>query len=208
MKTDISFAKIISVKNKPRMKVVFNKLTALLLFISFSIGATAQSVPDTARLNIGLEAGTPIYLTNMYTYSLGASLRLDFPITKSLYVTGTAGYNNLFASPNFSTTPGGILNVKAADMKTVPLKVGLKLFLIRHFYVLGEVGQTILVNKSEVYALKNNAFTYSPQIGMLFFLKKHNYIDAGIRYEGVGTFFNDTEKYSFWAAHIAYAFNL
>ena len=190
------------------MKVLFNKLATLLLFVSLSIGASAQSIPDTARINVGLSAGLPIALDNMYTYNLGAYLQLDYPITKTLYVTGSAGYNTLFASPNFSTTPGGILNVKAANMQTVPLKLGIKLFVIRHFYLAGEVGQTLLVNKSQVYALKNNALTYSPKMGMLFFLKKHQYIDAGIRYEAVSTFYNDKANYGFWAAHVAYAFNL
>ena len=190
------------------MKAIFTKLATLILFVSLSIGASAQSIPDTARINIGLSAGLPIALNNMYTYNAGAFLQLDYPLTKSIYVTGSAGYNNLFASSKFSTTPSGILNVKAADMQTVPLKLGIKLFLIRHFYVMGEVGQTILVNKTQVYGLKNNAFTYSPQIGMLFFLKNHQYIDAGIRYEALSSFYNDKANYGFWAAHVAYAFNL
>lgn len=190
------------------MKAIFNKLTALFLFVSLSIGASAQSIPDTARINIGLSAGLPIALDNMYTYNVGAYLQVDYPLTKSLYVTGSVGYNTLFASPNFSTTPGGILNVKAANMQTAPLKLGLKIFAIRHFYFAGEVGQTLLLNRSAVYAPKSNAFTFSPQIGMLFFLKKHTYIDAGIRYEAVSTFYNDKANYGFWAAHVAYAFNL
>ncbi len=60
----------------------------------------------------------------------------------------------------------------------------------------------------EVYALNNYAFTYAPQIGILFPLKKHSYIDAGIRYEGVSHFYNDNKTASFWGAHIAYEFNL
>ena len=190
------------------MKPIINKRAALLLFISLSIGASAQSIPDTTRINIGLSAGLPIALDKMYTYNVGAFLQVDYPLTKNLYVTGSAGYNNLFASPDFATTPGGILNVKAANMQTVPLKIGIKLFAIRHFYIAAEAGQTLLVNKAQVYALKNNAFTFSPHVGMLFFLKKHQYIDAGIRYEAVSTFYNDSANYGFWAAHVAYAFNL
>jgi hypothetical protein len=190
------------------MKAIFNKIAALLFITSLTIGASAQSIPDTLRINIGVSAGLPIALDNMYTHNLGGFLRLDYPITRQLYVTGSAGYNTLFASPNYSTTPNGILNVKAANMQTVPLKLGIKLFLIRHFYVAAEAGQTFLVNRSAVYAPKNNAFTFSPQVGMLFFLKKRTYIDAGIRYEAVSSFYNDKANYGFWAAHVAYAFNL
>ncbi len=190
------------------MKAIFNTLAALVLFVSLSISASAQSIPDTVRLNIGLSAGLPIALGDMYTFNAGAYLQADYPLTKHLYVTGSAGYNTLFASSKFSTTPSGIMNVKAANMQTVPLKIGIKLFAIRHFYIAGEVGQTILLNRSAVYAPKSNAFTFSPGAGMLFFLKKHNYIDAGIRYEAASTFYNDNANYGFWAAHVAYAFNL
>lgn len=190
------------------MKALFNKLSTLIFFAVFSTAVMAQPVPDTTRINIGLSAGLPIALGNMYNYNAGAFLQVDYPLTKTLFVTGSAGYNTLFASPNFSTTPGGILGVKAANMQTVPLKLGIKLFAIRHFYIAGEVGQTLLVNRSQVYALKNNAFTFSPHVGMLFFLKNRQYIDAGIRYEAVSTFYNDKANYGFWAAHIAYAFNL
>lgn len=190
------------------MKVLFNKLSALIFFAVFSTGVLAQPIPDTTRINVGLTAGLPIALDNMYTYNAGAFLQVDYPLTNALYVTGSAGYNTLFTSPNFSTTEGGILNVKAANMQTVPLKIGLKIFAIRHFYLAGEVGQTLLLNRSAVYAPKNNAFTFSPRMGMLFFLKNRQYIDAGIRYEAVSTFYNDKANYGFWGAHIAYAFNL
>ncbi|RZA00943.1 MAG: hypothetical protein EOP47_12485 [Sphingobacteriaceae bacterium] len=190
------------------MKVLFNKLSAFIFFAVFSTAVLAQPVPDTMRVNVGITAGLPIALNDMYTHNLGGFLQVDYPLTRTLYVTGSAGYNTLFASPNFSTTPGGILGVKAANMQTVPLKIGIKLFTIRHFYLKGEVGQTLLLNKAAVYAPKSNAFTFSPGAGMLFFLKNHTYIDGGIRYEAVSSFYNDKANYGFWSAHIAYAFNL
>ncbi len=190
------------------MKSLLNKLSAFIFFAVLSTGVLAQPVPDTTRINVGISAGLPIALNDMYTHNLGGYLQVDYPLSSTLYVTGSAGYNTLFASPKFSTTPNGILNVKAANMQTVPLKLGVKFFLIRHFYIAGEVGQTLLLNKAAVYAPKSNAFTFSPNIGMLFFLKNRKYIDAGIRYEAVSTFYNDKANYGFWAAHIAYAFNL
>jgi hypothetical protein len=91
----------------------------------------------------------------------------------------------------------------------MPLKFGYKYFLMKNFYVQGEAGETMILNKAAVYATNSYAFTYSPGAGMLFKLKKrHNYIDAGIRYEGVSSFYNDSDKYNFWALHISYAFNL
>ena len=115
------------------MKALFNKLSTLIFLAVFSTAVMAQPVPDTTRINIGLSGGLPIALDNMYTYNAGAYLQVDYPLTKTLYVTGSAGYNTLFASPNFSTTEGGILNVKAANMQTAPLKIGLKIFCDKAF---------------------------------------------------------------------------
>jgi hypothetical protein len=184
------------------MKLTLHKLIALLLFAGSYLGANAQAVPDTMRVNIGLEGGLP--LNDRYKSVLGVSLRIDYPIARKTYITGTAGYNKMFAA----STPQLILNVPNADLQTVPLKIGIKQFVIRHFYVLGEVGQTLLLNKTQAFATKSSSLTFSPQIGMLFFLKNRTYIDAGIRHEILNSFNNDNEKFNFWAAHIAYAFNL
>lgn len=188
------------------MKIFLHKIIALLLFASSYLSVNAQAIPDTLRISAGIEAGLPN--SSMYSGVLGGSLRIDYPITRKLYVTATGGFNQIFVSSTASGLPTGISNVKFADLQTVPLKAGIKFFAIRHFYLLGEVGQTLLLNKAQAFATYNSSFTISPQIGMLFFLKKRTYIDAGIRYETLKSFNNDNEKIDFWAAHVAFAFNL
>ena len=188
------------------MKISLHKIVALLLFAGSYLGVNAQSIPDTLRISVGTEAGLPN--NSKYSAVLGGSLRIDYPITRKLYVTATGGFNQMFVSNAASTFPSGILNVKNAALQTVPIKAGIKYFAIRHFYLLGEVGETLLLNKAQAFATYNSSFTFSPQIGMLFFLKKRTYIDAGIRYESVKSFNNDNEKLDFWAAHVAFAFNL
>lgn len=188
------------------MRTTLHKIIALLLFAGSSFSVNAQAIPDTLRISVGVNAGMPN--SSMYSSVLGGSLRIDYPITRKLYVTATGGFNQIAVSSTASTTPQGILGVKNADLQTVPIKAGIKYFAIRHFYLLGEVGQTLLLNKAQAFATYNSSFTFSPQIGMLFFLKKRTYIDAGIRYESVKSFNNDNEKLDFWAAHVAFAFNL
>ena len=188
------------------MKITLHKIIALLLFAGSYFSVNAQAIPDTLRISVGVEAGMPN--SNMYSSVLGGSLRIDYPITRKLYVTATGGFNQMSVSSTASSSSQGILGVKNADLQTVPIKAGIKYFAIRHFYLLGEVGQTLLLNKAQAFATYNSSFTFSPQIGMLFFLKKRTYIDAGIRYESVKSFNNDNEKLDFWAAHVAFAFNL
>jgi hypothetical protein len=193
-----------------KMKIIFNTLLCFLLFVGFSLTASAQAVPDTARLAIGMDAGYPTAsIQTRYLFSLGASVRFDYPISKRSYVTASIGFNNFYLGDGSVTTQQAILNVPVPMLQTMPLKIGYKYFLIKTFYVHGELGETLVLDKGQEYATKSYAFTYSPEIGMIFKLKHpHNYIDAGLRYEGVSSFYNDTDKYNFWAIHISYAFNL
>lgn len=193
------------------MKTTFKTLAYLLLFTGLSFAAKAQSsLPDTLRIGVGLEGIVPNGdFSKSYSYGVGGSLRADIPITKKWYITVNAGYNNYFTSSNAAANdPQAILNVPTPSLQTIPLKLGVKYFLIKTFYLQGEAGETLLANKAKAYAINSSAFTYAPQVGMVFSLKKHTYIDAGIRYEVVSSFYNDNVKTNFWAAHIAYAFNL
>lgn len=189
----------------------FKSLILPVLLLSFCFTAKAQTtLPDTIRIGVGLEGmadnGT---FGSSYKYGAGVSLRIDVPITKSVYVTASAGYNNFFASAGATNSPYTIQNVPVPNFKTIPLKLGVKWFLFPTFYIQGEAGETILSNKSELYAVSSTAFTWSPQFGLIFPLKnRRTYIDTGVRYEGVASFNNDAFKNNFWAVHVAYAFNL
>lgn len=191
------------------MTNTFKTLLFSLLLTGLSFAATAQrSIPDTLRIGAGLEGG----IINgdfgaQYKAVIGASVRIDYPITRKLYITANAGYSMYTAASGYKGTDA-ITGVQAADFKTIPLKLGVKYFLFSGFYAQGEVGQTLLTNKKEVYAIYKNSLTVAPQFGMLFRLKNRTYIDGGIRYEAVSSFYNSKTGYNFWGAHVTYAFNL
>ena len=194
------------------MKITLRKILYLIAFIGFTYSAKAQNVaiPDTTRLSVGLDGGSPNGgFSNSYQYSIGASLQVDVPLTEKLYFTGNLGFNSFFPQSNIGSNPEAILNVKVAHMNIVPLKAGLKYFLIRGFYVQGEVGESLLINKSAVYALNSLGLTYAPQMGIVFKLKNNRkYIDAGVRFERTQSFYGDGGYNNFFALRIAYAFNL
>src|SRR5476651_2106866 len=189
------------------MKAIFDPLICVALFLSVSLNVLAQIPSDTSRLAIGIDGGVPVGSINTrYIASAGASIRFDYPISRRSYITASVGYNNFFLGNGATTTQQAILNVPVPTLQTMPLKLGYKYYLVNSFYVQGEMGETLILNKTAEYATNSYAFTYAPQIGILFKLKKHpgNFIDAGIRYEGVSSFYNDSDKYNFWAAHISY----
>ena len=193
------------------MKITFTKLIYLIALISFTLTAKAQysPVPDTIRYSIGVDAGSPNGgFSNSYKFFAGASLQVDFPLTERIYITANGGYNTLFAAANSSSNPMSIQNVSQANMSYAPIKIGFKYLLIRSFYIQAEGGESLLLNKSAVYALNSTGITYAGQMGIIFRLKQKTYIDAGIRYEAVQSFYGDGGYNNFFAARIAYAFNL
>ncbi len=192
------------------MEITFKKGLVLLAFICFTLGAKAQysAVPDTARLSIGIDGAlTSGGFKDQYKGGIGASIQYDLPLSEHLYVTGNVGYLNLFAN-NSSSNPNYIVNVKSSNMGVAPIKVGLKLFIIRTFYIQGEAGEALLLNKNAVYALNSTAFTYDGQMGILFRRTKRSYIEAGIKYSLQQSYFGDGNYGIMWGARVAYAFNL
>jgi len=192
------------------MEITFKKAFVLLAFICFTVAAKAQysAVPDTARLSFGLDgAFSSGGFKDQFKAGIGASVQYDLPLSEKFYVTANAGYLDLFANST-STNPNYILGVKSSDMSVAPVKVGLKLFLIRTFYIQAEAGESFLLNKNSVYALNSTAFTYDGQMGILFRRTQKSYIDAGIKYSLQQSYFGDGNYSIMWGARIAYAFNL
>jgi hypothetical protein len=205
------------------MKTILKPLILSLLFTGICFMAKAQSLPDTIRIRVGGElasangifgvaVNTPASGTASSAYSIGAgaSLAVDYPITEHWYITASAGYTNYFKSSSVNTSEQAVNGVSSPNFETIPLKLGLKIVLGNRLYVQGEIGETFLANKTALYAIYNNAFTYSPNVGVIIPLKKkRTYIDGGIRFESMTqSYYNNTMVSSFWALHVAYAFNL
>jgi hypothetical protein len=193
------------------MKITLKKIIYLIAFIGFTLGAKAQNVAiaDTTRISLGVDASIPGgNFGNSYTVGAGASFQVDVPLTEKLYFTANLGFNSFFPNNAIATNPYAINNVKLNNMNLVPLKVGLKYFLIRTFYIQGEAGESLLLNKTGIYALNSTAIVFAPQLGIVFKLKNKNYIDAGIRYEFLQSFYGDGAYNHYLAARVAYAINL
>ena len=206
------------------MKITVKAFIYSFLFICLGSAAHAQiNVPDSIRVGLGAELtsatgtgfGTGVTTdaggtaSAAYSYGAGLALRVDIPVLSHVYATATAGYISFFPTGKSSYSQQAISKTSLPDFNTIPVKIGLKWLLGNRFYVQGEVGETLLANKKELYALYGNSVTWSPQIGLVLPLKKrHTYIDAGLRYERTESFYNDSNHNTFWALHVAYEFNL
>ncbi len=191
------------------------KISALVLaFAGLTLGAKAQTTTTTTKtstssngviLSIGVDAGIPTgNLSDAYNWNIGGSVQADIPVAQNLFVTINAGYNSIQGKNNVAGT-----GLDATNIQLLPVKAGLKYFLVPHFYVQGEAGAAFALNKSDVGFDKSAAFVYAPQIGYQFPLGGKSYLDAGVRYEATTKFTDvDDAKVNFFGLRVAYAFGL
>jgi hypothetical protein len=207
---------------KTHDKLIYNimknslKISAIALaFTAFAFTAKAQTItpstttstttPTGVRFSIGVDAGIPTgNLSNSYNWNLGGSVQADIPvISNQLFVTVNAGYDNIFGKKNLDGT-----GIDATNIQLLPVKAGLKFFIVPNFYIQGEAGAAFVLNKSDINANNSAAFIYAPQLGYQFQLGGNNYIDAGVRYEA-STKLNsndDNSKVNFVGLRVAYGF--
>lgn len=192
------------------------KISALVLaFAGLSLGANAQTSTSTTSstttsngviLSVGVDAGIPTgKLSDSYNWNIGGSIQADFPVAPKLFVTVNAGYNSIQGKNNIDGS-----GLDATNIQLLPVKAGLKYFLVDKFYVQGEAGAAFLLNKSDFDGDKSAAFIYAPQVGYQFALGGKNYIDAGVRYEASTKFDSgvDNSKVNFFGLRVAYAFGV
>ncbi|MDN5288604.1 MAG: hypothetical protein JWR38_4878 [Mucilaginibacter sp.] len=200
------------------MKNTFKISALALAFAAFAFSAKAQTTTPTTtststtttpggiRYSIGVDAGIPVgNFKDNYKWNLGGSVQADIPVlSNQLFVTVNAGYNNIFGKKDID----GIAGNDATAFHLIPVKAGLKYFIIPNFYVQGEAGAAFLLNRKDVGVDKSTAFVYAPQIGVQFPVSASSFIDAGIRYEATTKYTTgvDNSKVSFIGLRVAYGF--
>ena len=205
------------------MKTTLKPLIYSFIFMCLCFKANAQSFSDTLRVSIavnglatngdfGTQGNAPTGGTasSAYGYGAGISLQADIPLVEHINLTASAGYNNFFTTQYASNSQQAILGYTLPNFETIPLKLGIKWFIAKKLYIQGEAGETLLANKTALYAVYGNAFTYAPQVGLLMPLKNnHGLIDVGFRFESMGSFYNnDNKPNTFFGLHVAYAIKL
>jgi hypothetical protein len=138
--------------------------------------------------------------SNAYSWYFGGSAQLDIPVANNFYVTVNAGYDDLFVKSN---------EFPNRNLQLIPAKAGVKYFFIPDFlYVQAQAGATFLGNKSDAFADRSAAFTYTPQVGVLLKLAPKNYLDLGFRWEQTSAFYDGGSHLSTLGLRVAYSFGL
>ena len=166
--------------------------TAAALFIGTNV--SAQSVPQSQfRFGVGADALLPVgNLKNTANFGLGITPRLQYGIADNVALTLTSGYYHFFNKKIVIPGVGTMQN----DLAIVPVKLGIKAFVLPHIYIGAEVGVGFEVANGGG-ATKLIA---SPSIG---YASKH--WDVGARYE---SFSGNGVNYNILGLRVAYAFGL
>jgi hypothetical protein len=147
-------------------------LLLAVLIVSAASASFAQTSKskDEGKFSIGLEAGLPIGdASDAYNFVIGASVKYEYPVAPSLYVTGSVGYNAFL-------TKSALKDLGAkSSYGFIPLKAGLKYYIQDGFFAEGQLGVVFSTESGG-----GSAFAYSPGIGYSF----DGGFEAGVRYEG------------------------
>ncbi|WP_316765279.1 hypothetical protein [Pedobacter frigiditerrae] len=171
-------------------------LLSLALVAGLGLAANAQTEGAVKKLSIGAEVGLPTEGGDLLI--AGGSLQAEFPIAKSLNLTGSAGYLNLMLTGDAKD----LAKAFGAPTSTgvVPLKAGVKYYFGGNFYAAGEVGAAISTEDGG-----GTALALAPTLGASFSVSDKSSLDFGLRYENWS---KDGSSSGIIALRAAFAFGL
>ena len=162
----------------------------MLLLILALMSALAKAQPGTRMsaafcIDEPFNTGTQGYNQPgvLYQDGLGASLRLEIPVTSRLHFRASGGlaYYHSNAEPETTLL---YLNVQPlpesrlyASYKMAPLKAGLQYYMIKYLYVSANAGYTVAINSPVT-----STFIYSGGVGSALALDRHNGFDLSVDY--------------------------
>jgi hypothetical protein len=151
-------------------------LVAISIFFTANVKAQDTSIlgdpknyDQGFKLGLGIDGG---YVTdNLYDWSLGADVRLQYDFSKKTSVTLTTGFTNMFIGNGVK------------DLGFIPVKGGFKIFWLQdEWYALAEVGAGFPVTNGYSGQV-DNTLILSPGIGYAT-----KYVDLSLRYEHYSDF--------------------
>jgi len=176
------------------------QLLLLLLVVAFAVKASAQTKSEGMKLNIAAEGALPVGDgSDIYSFGLGVSGKLEVPAATSLNVTFTTGVTTMMIKDDIKQLLAAFGD-NSSSRTFVPLEIGLRYYVNPKFYAEAQSGAAI-GTKSGV----GTAFAYSPGIGLVFPSNDGNAFDLGFRYEAWS---KNGSTLGFMGLRVAYKFGL
>lgn len=140
--------------------------SAVITFCIFSINAQNESaMHSNINLSMGVELAKPLGLFGkVYSWGIGATVQVNFPIASNTSLTLYTGYKNYFLKNTYGGGSDGL----------IPALGGVEVNLFQNVYGLIQSGLTFYAQGG------GSVFTYSPGIG--FRIQRH--FTALVKYTG------------------------
>ncbi|MDN3548788.1 hypothetical protein [Mucilaginibacter aquaedulcis] len=184
------------------MKSTLKLLSAAVIFIlsmtCLNVKVNAQTISKGVfRMGIGADGLVPVGdLKNAVNFGLGVTPRLQYGLTKDLALTFTTGYYHFFTKDIYIQDGLGAGLPIENSLEIIPVKAGLKAFVIPNFYIAGEIGLGLEVQDGGGPA----DLLLSPGFG---YASKH--WDFGARYENLS---EQGHSVGMFGLRVAYGFGL
>ena len=188
-------------------------LFVLVVLCGFAIRSFAQTT-GVPKLTVGLETGSPFnatgspITTNLSSFILGGSLKIEYPLTTNFYLIASTDY--LYFAYNsegkefahaveyeHGTAYAPDLALARSGDGFFAIMIGTK-YYFSNFYAEAQAG--IIATNGNFYG-KSGSIAFSPGIGYNFGER----IDLGVRYEG---WTEDSILYSMAVLRLAYSFKI
>ncbi len=154
--------------------------TAILLA---AFKGNAQSM---LRFSGGLNIGIPVSNLDGNSLGLGIDLMALYPLSEQVSVTGDFGYTALFANSKYGD---------AGTTNLLPLRVGLRYYPSKSFFVAGKIGAGFISNSG------NSATTTAYSFGLGYAINPK--VELGGSYDG----YNKNGSIGLLNFRLAYFFN-
>jgi hypothetical protein len=199
-------------------KIILSAIAAGVLFCFTQASAQDKRTSEfgvdkrTNSLEIGVDYLMPYGdFGKIYDDGVGAAIRYRVGITEGKSLLASVGYNTFKGQ---LVLPG---NNPKTDLRAnfLPIKVGMKFQLFKYVYVAGEIGPTFALGVqgtdninsfvADDYKINGLLFNFAPSVGVLIPAGGKNYIDLGIRYEGMTS---NLHSIFFTGIRAAYTFDI
>ncbi|MFD0941417.1 outer membrane beta-barrel protein [Pedobacter boryungensis] len=134
-----------------------------------SVNAKAQTMNMSNgmafKIGVGVSGGVTTE-NSPFSYGLGADVRLQYDLSKSVSLTASGGYTRLFAKDNIPAL---------ADYDFIPAIGGVKVFPIERMYLMAEVGAGFGIQDGS-----KTSFIFGGGLGYEW----NSGFDLGVKYQG------------------------
>lgn len=198
------------------MKFTFKTAALLSILFAGSLELGAQTLENNSelkekkrirkgiRVSGGIEGFTTVgeNTRSLYEGGYGISIQTEIPLfhNDKFFLTSNNSFGVMYAKEDAAG------KTIIGDVKRFSYKVGLRYFPVSNFYLQGEMGSSMLVNKSKFDNPKSYAFTFAPRVGYLLNFGGPGSLDINVRYEQTGAHYSSGKSTKYLGFNIGYAY--